>query len=71
MNPTKQDWRVDPILIYLAILVMFFTGILLWCEFAYKDDGAIYQTFSGVLGALVGALLLRINPKSLNQQESE
>jgi hypothetical protein len=56
--------KVDPILKLLAGLLVFFTFVLIACDYGFKSEGQVFQVFSGVLTGLMGAFLARIKPPS-------
>lgn len=54
--------EIDPVLKLLMFGVVFFTFVLIFVEWRFKDDGQIFQTFAGLLAGFGGALLLRVKP---------
>jgi hypothetical protein len=54
--------RIDPVLRLLAGLIVFFTFVLIACDYGFKSEGQVFQVFSGVLTGLMGAFLARIKP---------
>jgi hypothetical protein len=56
--------KIDPILLLLFLGMMIFTAVLVWVEYAFKDDGQIYQTIATLVAGFSGAFFMRINPKN-------
>ena len=56
--------KIEPVVLLLALLMVVFFGILIFCEFKFSMDGQIFQVFSGLLTGISGAFLMRIKPKS-------
>jgi membrane associated rhomboid family serine protease len=74
MDTPKQDWRVDPVLLLLALLIIFMAGVMVHvCHvfLASQNFSAIFIAVSGFVSTLIGALVMRINPKSQAQQDSD
>jgi hypothetical protein len=55
--------RLEPTVILLATLLVFFTGALFLAEWLFKGDSQFYQTVAGLVTSVGGALLLRITGK--------
>ena len=54
---------IDPILLLLATLMIFFTAMLFICAVWLKTDGQTFQVVSSLLTGISGAFLGRIMPK--------
>ena len=71
----QQDWRIDPVLLLLAALILFFAFLLvIACLFiAGKIDvfTLVFTALCGFVNTLIGALVMRINPKSPAQIDSD
>ena len=52
--------KIEPVVLLLTILLIFFTGTLFLAEWWFKADGQFYQTIAGLVTGIGGALLLRI-----------
>lgn len=59
----NNDSKVDPILWMLFAGMFMFAGVLIFIEYAFKDDGQLFQVFSGMLTAFSGAFFMRVKPK--------
>lgn len=55
--------RVEPIVKLLALLMLVFSAIIIFCEHFFPMDGQIFQVFSGLLAGISGAFLMRIKPR--------
>lgn len=55
--------KLEPTVILLSALVVFFTVALFVGEWLFKSDGQFYQTIAGLATGASGALLLRITGK--------
>ena len=54
--------KVEPIIYVLSVMIIFFSGLLIYCEHMFPNDGQVFQVFSGILTALSGALMMRVKP---------
>ena len=52
--------KIDPMVVLLAALLIFFTVALFFAEWWFKTDGQFYQTVAGLTTGISGALLLKI-----------
>lgn len=59
----RQDTKVEPVVLLLSLLLLVFSGILIFCEFRFPMDGQVFQVFSGLLTSIAGAFLMRIKPR--------
>lgn len=55
--------QLDPVLILLAAMMVFFTAALFVCATLLKTDGQTFQVISSLLTGISGAFLGRIMPK--------
>ena len=58
------DGKVEPILLFLILLMIFFTGALFLAEWRFGNDGQMFQVVSNVLSAVAGAFIMRVKPSS-------
>lgn len=58
MNPN----RLEPVLLLLVVLVVFFTILAVGCAWVFPQDGQTFQLIAGLLTSFSGALLLRVKP---------
>lgn len=56
--------RIEPIVLLLVGLVLFFTCILVWVAKFMSSDGQTFQIIAGLVTGFSGALLMRVKPKS-------
>ncbi len=54
---------VEPVLMLLAGLMIFFTGMLIFVEHFFASDGQVFQVISSLLTGISGAFLMRIKPR--------
>lgn len=52
--------RIEPIIILLTGLLVFFTGTLIVCEWIFASDKVLFAVFSGLLSNVSGALFMGI-----------
>lgn len=64
MKPNHE--AVEPVLLLLAGLMIFFTATLFACEHFFNNDGQVFQVMSGLLTGISGAFLMRIKPRGPN-----
>ncbi len=55
--------QLDPVLLLLAGMMVFFTGALFFVSTQLKTDGQTFQVISSLLTGISGAFLGRIMPK--------
>jgi cytochrome c biogenesis protein CcdA len=60
MNPN----RIEPVVLLLFVGMLVFTGILLFVEKFYPNDGQMFQVIAGLLTAFSGAFFMRVKPKA-------
>lgn len=53
---------VEPIIKLMAALIVFFTLVLIFCEYVFPQDGQVFQVFCGILTGITGAILIRVKP---------
>jgi hypothetical protein len=66
----RRESPVEPVLLLLAGLLVFFACAIIYCEHFFASDGQIFQVFSGVMTAISGALLMRVKPSKNDQSSS-
>jgi len=54
--------KIEPIIIVLCGLILFFTLTIIYTAHMFKDDGQLFQVFSNSLAGVTGALLMRVKP---------
>jgi len=59
----KPSWHIDPVLLLLFFGMMVFTGILIFVEWRFKDDGQIFQVISSLVAGFAGAFFAKLDPK--------
>jgi len=59
----NHDNKVDPILWMLFAGMVMFSAVLVFIEYAFKEDGQLFQVFSNLLAAFSGAFFMRVKPK--------
>lgn len=67
----NQDWRVDPVLLLLLGAIVFFTLVMIYASHLFPTNQVLFQTISGLLTGFSGAFIMRVNPKSMSQQDSD
>lgn len=60
--PSKRE-PLEPVLILLSGLMIFFTAMIFVAEHFFASDGQIFQVISGLLTGISGAFLMRIKPR--------
>jgi len=61
--------RVDPVLYLLLIVILSFTGMLVFVEFKFPNDGQLFQVISGMVTGFSGAFLLRVKPQTKEEEK--
>jgi hypothetical protein len=56
--------KVEPIVLLLVALVIFFTVILIGVARMMSSDGQTFQIIAGLVTGFSGALLMRVKPKN-------
>lgn len=59
-----RDSHVEPVVILLFLGMLFFTGILIFCDKFFPMDGQIFQVVASLLSGFSGAFFMRIKPKN-------
>lgn len=67
----KQDWRIDPILIMLFVGIWMSLGALILVADHFPNNGQLFIITSGLVTASSTGFFLRVNPKSMQQQDVE
>ena len=57
--------KVDPMVMLLAALLIFFTFALFFAELWFKSDGVFFQTVATTMSGIGGALLMKITGKDI------
>ena len=65
----SQDWRVEPILLLLFAGILFFSVLLIVITVFVPNSERLFEVFSSIVAAFVGAFFLRVNPKSMAAQD--
>lgn len=55
--------KLEPVLVLLAALVVFFAVLLISCAHFFPTDGQTFQVISGLVTGFSGALLMRVKPR--------
>ena len=55
-----MNWREDKTLVTLSFFTILFACTALVVTFWRPEDGALYQTFSGLLTGFAGALMMHL-----------
>lgn len=63
--------QLEPVLLLLAAMVIFFTGLLIWSSTHLANDGQTFQVLSGLVTGFAGAFLMRVKPRADRPQEPE
>ncbi len=61
--PAAKSEPLEPVLILLSGLMIFFTAMIFVAEHFFASDGQIFQVISGLLTGISGAFLMRIKPR--------
>jgi hypothetical protein len=67
----KKPEPVEPIVWLLAAMMLVFAGLILFCEHFFPMDGQIFTVFTGLLGNIAGAFLMRIKPKAASDPSDD
>lgn len=59
---------IEPVLLLLSALLMFFTVLLFCSSSLYPTDGQIFQVISGLVTGFAGALLMRVKPRTAAEE---
>lgn len=66
-----QHWKVDPVLLLLFSGITIFTGVMIFIEFKFKDDGQLFQVVSGLVAGFAGAFFTRLKPRSDAEEKGQ
>lgn len=66
-----QDNKIEPIVLLLCMLVVFFTGVLVAVAKLMSSDGQTFQIIAGLVTGFSGALLMRVKPRGTNPEDPE
>lgn len=66
MNPN----RIEPVLLLLAGMIVFFTVVLIGSAHFFPNDGQTFQVISQLLAGVSGAFLLRITPTTKKAEDA-
>jgi len=61
---------LDPVTKLLAWLLVFFTVVLISCDYVFRSEGHVFQVFSGMITGIGGALLVRVKPSPHDDADS-
>ena len=53
---------VEPIIKLLAVLLVFFSLLVIFCDWRFQNDGQVFQVFSNIMSGIAGAILVRVKP---------
>lgn len=56
--------KLEPVLLLLTFLLLFFTGALFFAEHFFMQDAQLFQVLSSLITGFAGALLMRVKIKS-------
>ena len=62
----KSESRLEPVVVLLFIGMLVFTGILLYVQKFFPNDGQTFQVIAGLLSAFSGAFFMRVKPRGTN-----
>ena len=62
MREMPQRDPIEPVLLLLAGMMVFFTGVLFIAERFFSSDAQVFQVICGLLTGISGAFLMRIKP---------
>lgn len=65
--PSESDGRVEPIVLLLVGLVLFFTLVLIGIAVFLSSDGQTFQVIANLVAGFSGALLMRVKPRGSPQ----
>lgn len=65
----KRD-KLEPVVILLFTGMIFFSGVLIFCEYQFPMDGQVFQVFSGLLTGFAGAFFMRTKPKGSDDPDN-
>lgn len=63
---SANNENVEPVMYLLALLILFFTAVLIGVEYFFRDDAQVFQVVATVLTGFTGAFLGRIKPANQN-----
>ncbi len=70
MQATAQTEKIEPILLLLTGLIIFFACMLVFVEKFFASDGQVFQVISNILSGIAGAFIMRIKPPSQHQGDT-
>ena len=62
---------LEPMLLMLCAMVVFFTMILFAAEKFFGSDAQLFQVVAGLLSGFGGALLMRVKPRGNEEKEAD
>jgi hypothetical protein len=68
-SPDKD--HVEPILVLLAVMMMFLLVAMFFSEHFFPNDGQMFQVVCGLLTGISGAFLGRIKPPSRSERPGQ
>jgi hypothetical protein len=66
----KPDNKIEPIVLLLCSLVIFYTICLVVVAKLMSSDGQTFQIIAGLVTGFSGALLMRVKPRGTTPDES-
>lgn len=66
----KPDNKIEPIVLLLCSLVIFYTVCLIVVAKLMSSDGQTFQIIAGLVTGFSGALLMRVKPRAATPDES-
>lgn len=67
----RKPEPIEPIVFLLTGLIVFFSILVIFCEHYFSMDGQIFTVFTGLLGSIAGAFLMRIKPKATSSPSDD
>ena len=61
----------EPVVLLLFIGMVFFCGVLIFCEHFFPMDGQIFQVIAGLLSGFSGAFFMRVKPQKANSDQPD
>ena len=70
-----QDWRIEPVLLLLFIGMVLYTFVLIYITHLFFTNDKVFTmlftTISNLIAGFGGAFFMRVNPRSMNQQDAD
>jgi hypothetical protein len=68
---SNQDWRVDSVLLLLAVVMLFLVSVLILSAFLLPNNTPLFIVISGLLANTSGSFFTRMSPKHPNATTTE